>query len=262
MKKCIVLGASSFVGQYLLPLLAEKGIEVQSVGRATPKLYPADCLISLAPLWVLPPLFPSLAALGIKRIIAFSSTSRFSKQASPEPSEWAIAEKLTAAEQAMQQQSIPWTLLRPTLIYGDIPECPGKVVGTMLKIIQKFHCFPITGQSPGLRQPVHASDLAAACWAILNNSTTFNKAYNLSGGEVLSYKQMVERIFLTIGKNPCVISIPLSLLRVGIQLARLFPPYRFVNPQMADRAFQDLAFDHSEATRDFGYSPRGFFPIQ
>jgi uncharacterized protein YbjT (DUF2867 family) len=258
MKTCIVLGASSLIGQYLVPLLTAKGMQVQAVGRKTPKLYPADCLINLAPLWVLPPLIPQLSELGIKRVIAFSSTSRFSKEASPEAEELIVAEQLAAAEQAIAQLTIPWTIFRPTLIYGDIPDHPGKAVGTILNIIDRFHCFPVAGQAPGLRQPVHAADLAVACVAALDNPQTYNKAYNLSGGEVLSYYRMVERIFQAIGKKPRLISIPLGLLRMGIKMARLVPAYRFVNPQMATRTYQDLCFDHADATRDFGYQPRRF----
>jgi nucleoside-diphosphate-sugar epimerase len=288
---CIVLGATSLIGQYLVPVLLENGMRVQALSRntmsdlaatstspllswhqisdnllqTTPVLQSADCLISLAPLWILAPLIPQLSQLGVKRIVAFSSTSRFSKQTSPEPSELAVADQLATAEASVQaaceQAKIDWTILRPTLIYGDIvPDAAraGKALGTILKVIRRFHCFPLVGGAPGLRQPVHAADLAQACLATLQNPQAHNKAYNLSGGEILSYHRMIERIFQVMKKKPCLIPIPLSFLRVALKLAGFLPGYHFLTPEMANRTQQDLCFDHAEAMRDFGYQPRRF----
>jgi nucleoside-diphosphate-sugar epimerase len=267
----IVLGATSLIGHYLIPQLKQQGLKVQVLSRKQPSqpLQPADCLISLAPLWILPDLIPQAAAMGVKRVIAFSSTSRFSKQASPEPSELALAEQLASAEDAMalvcQKANIDWTILRPTLIYGDItPENPflaGKALSTILQIIRRLHCFPIVDQAPGLRQPVHAEDLANACLAVLNNPAAYNKAYNLSGGETLSYRQMIERIFYTLGKKPYLIPIPLVLLRAALKGMRFLPNYRFLTPEMANRTHQNLCFDHTEAIQDFEYQPRSFFRL-
>ena len=38
----------------------------------------------------------------------------------------------------------------------------------------------------------------------------------------------------------------------------LLPGKENVTPEMALRMNMDLCFDHSDATRDFGFSPRGF----
>jgi hypothetical protein len=93
---------------------------------------------------------------------------------------------------------------------------------------------------------------------LLNKPVSYNKAYNLSSGETLSYRQMVEKIFQILGKKPYFITIPLLLLRLVLKGARILPNYRFLTAEMANRTHQNLCFDHTEATQDFGYQPRSF----
>jgi hypothetical protein len=45
-----------------------------------------DIAIHAAPLWLLPPLLPSLRRLGVTRLIAFGSTSRHTKSRFPQRS--------------------------------------------------------------------------------------------------------------------------------------------------------------------------------
>jgi uncharacterized protein YbjT (DUF2867 family) len=111
-----------------------------------------------------------------------------------------------------------------------------------------------------LRQPVHADDLAGACIQALGESATINKTYNLSGGETLSYRDMVERIFCSLGKASHVLPVPEWLFTGAMRAIALLPGKQNVTPEMALRMNMDLCFDHSDATRDFGFCPRGFLP--
>ncbi|MBS1211978.1 MAG: NAD-dependent epimerase/dehydratase, partial [Proteobacteria bacterium] len=214
-----------------------------------------------APLTLLPGILAHLETTGIRRIIAFGSTSRFSKQESCDPHEREFALGLAESEQALaeycERTGTMWTVFRPTLIYGCGMD---KNITIIANFIRRFGFFPLIGDAGGLRQPVHADDLAAACLAVLNNEETFKRAYNLSGGETLSYRGMVERIFAAEGKRPRFLRIPLPLFRVGMELASVWPPYRHLSGEMAKRMTEDLCFPHEDAQRDFGYAPRAFEP--
>jgi nucleoside-diphosphate-sugar epimerase len=71
---------------------------------------------------VLPQYFPLLEAYGVRRVVALSSTSRFTKDDSSDPEEQAIALRLADAEACVQawaaSHGVEWIILRPTLIYG------------------------------------------------------------------------------------------------------------------------------------------------
>lgn len=284
----MVTGATSQIGYFLIPRLREAGYAVHAITRrrvaanrkldkaliwheadivsdqdALKKIAGATALIHLAPLGTLPPLVKGTAEMGIRRIVAFGSTSRYSKAASADPSERRLVRELIESEERLAREcsehGITWTLFRPTLIYGCGMD---KNVTTIATFIRRFGFFPIVGDGSGLRAPVHADDLAAACLTALDCPATANQAYNLSGGETLTYRQMVEAIFEKLGRKPRIIRIPRAAFAVLLKGATLFPAYWHVNLEMVNRMNLDLDFDHAAATRDFGYAPRNFKPAR
>jgi len=79
------------------------------------------------------------------------------------------------------------------------------------------------------RQPVHAEDLALACIAVLENDRTLNKAYILSGGEVIAYRDMVARIFGTLNRKPRIFNIHPVIYKCAVVVVKhILPRYAFV----------------------------------
>jgi len=221
-------------------------------------LEPIATLVHAAPIWLLPPLLHRLSDLGLRRVVAFSSTSRFTKRDSASPAERDLAQRLVAAEEAVgsigRDRAIAWTIFRPTLIYGGRDSSVSAIAG----LVRRLGFFPVAGAARGARQPVHASDLARAVVSVLDNATTFGKTYDLPGGETLTYAEMVARIARGMGRKPRLLHLPPAALRFALGLARLLPGLAYLSPQMADRMNEDLCFDDGPARRDFGYSPQGF----
>lgn len=283
-RRVIVSGASSQVGRFLLPKLVTAGAEVYALSRRAghdsakesavhwlradlgqpdlaETLPPADVLIHIASIQLLPALLPVAAAKGVRRVIVFSSTSRYGKARSADSKEVEFVTRLVRAEEAVEricnEHGIDWTIFRPTLIYGAGMDSN---VTTIAKLISKLGIFPVLGEAKGKRQPVHAEDLAKACVLALEASATFGKAYNLSGGEVLTYRQMVERVFAALEKKPRFVRVPMTAFHLAMKLVTLAPRYRDFSAEMARRMNEDLVFDHADAARDFGYAPRSFQP--
>ena len=105
-KRVLITGARGQVGLLALHHWLAAGAEVVALTRKAPLVFshprlswvqgdlaePAsfnslastfpETLIFTAPIWFLPPLLPSLARAGVKRVVAFSSTSVHSKKTS------------------------------------------------------------------------------------------------------------------------------------------------------------------------------------
>lgn len=278
-------GRTSIIGPLLMPLLLAQGMQVHALGRkplargdhrpglhwlaldladplrSTPDAS-AGTLIHTASLWLLPGWLEKFHACGVRRVIAFSSTSRFTKQASASPYELEVVNKLIDAEAHVaaecERLGMAWTIFRPTLIYGGISG--DRNVADIARLIRKLGFFPLFGSAGGRRQPVSAADLAQACVQSLAAPASYNKAYNLSGGETLAYIDMVRRIFEALERQPRFVRIPLAAFRLAVKLARLHPRFAHLTPDMALRMEADLVFDHSEAAHDFGYKPGTFDP--
>jgi hypothetical protein len=69
---------------------------------------------------------------------------------------------------------------------------------------------------------------------------------------------MVERVFEGLGRKPRILAVPPPVWRLGLVLAG--PLMKGATSAMGDRMAQDLTFDPSQATADFGWSPRAFRP--
>jgi nucleoside-diphosphate-sugar epimerase len=213
----------------------------------------------MAPIWVLPEYFTLLETHGARRIVALSSTSRYTKDASSELSEQALARRIAEAETRVcewaENRGVEWVILRPTLIYGLGGD---KNIAEIAHFIRRLGFFPLFGKALGLRQPIHVQDVAKACIEALQRPVSANKAYNISGGETLSYRDMVIRVFAAMGRNPRTLPVPLFVFRMALMLLRHLPRYRNWSVAMAERMNRDMVFDHSDADRDLAFIPRTF----
>jgi uncharacterized protein YbjT (DUF2867 family) len=120
-----VTGATSTIGSLLMPMLRERGVPVQALGRKPPAGQGADSwhfldladkagdvpaieaatLIHTASLWLLPGWLEKFHARGVRRVIAFSSTSRFTKLASASPYE--LEADVSHIARATRPRSLP-----------------------------------------------------------------------------------------------------------------------------------------------------------
>jgi len=282
-KKVGVFGATSLVGRCLLPLLVKSGWNVKAYSRREVNSTDPDIKwiqiplspeelhdpagesdtigfwICVASIWVLPDYFSMLEKQGARRIVAVSSTSIFTKSRSDSAEEKSTALKLSSAETRLEQWSadvgVEWIVLRPTLIYGRGMD---KNISEIVRLIRRLGFFPLLGKGDGLRQPVHAEDVATACLSALQKKDVANRAYNLSGGETLSYREMINCLFTALGRRPRLIHVPLGFFRLAAAMLRLFPRYHHLTSQMAERMNTDLVFDHADAGRDLNFHPRKF----
>jgi nucleoside-diphosphate-sugar epimerase len=284
-KRVGVLGATSLVGVCLLPLLTKAGWQVTAFSRkqaasaegnpewrrlpvagfsagVIPEFDAALSLpfwICLTPIWVLPDYFAWFDTQDIRRLVVLSSTSCFTKGESTDREEQALARRFADAEAQVRawanHAGVEFVILRPTLIYRLGLD---KNITVIARFISRFGFFPIFGQANGLRQPIHAEDVAGACIAALQSAGAANRDYNISGGETLTYRTMVTRIFLAFGRQVRFFPVPLSVFRLSIALLRFFPHYKNWSAAMAERMNSDMIFEHSDAERDLGFKPRKF----
>ncbi|MDG2520086.1 epimerase [Caulobacter segnis] len=273
----LVLGATSLIGRFLIERLATAGLDYYGLSREAPaddvrmirgdlseddlaqRLPPTKTVFSLSPIWLLPKALPALKAAGMKRLVAFSSTSRFTKISSRNAEEREVAQALADAEAETiafcEANKIAWTILRPTLIYAEGRD---RNVSRLAGLIRKLGFLPLSGEGGGLRQPVHAGDLAQGAVDAAASAKAKNRAYDLTGGETLTYRVMAQRVFEGLGRRPLIVSLPPWLWRIGLTVASPIMPG--VTAGMGERMEADLTFDSSEAARDFGWAPRDFHP--
>ncbi|MEJ2176884.1 MAG: glycosyltransferase [Gammaproteobacteria bacterium] len=278
----LVSGASTDLGQALLGKLTAAGNQVVAVSRSTagrpqsgrlrwlnsdyfalapladhPKL---DQWIHAAPIWTAREFAGAFARGAPERIIAVSSTSAAVKSDSGnKKDQQVVAELLTGEEwvaEYAESVGADYTILRPTMIYGG-PR--NKNINLVKRVIRLLGFFPMVGKGSGKRQPVHVDDVADACKKLLGKRSALER-YNIAGREQMSYRDMVERVFASLGKNPRFVVVSRPLARTILGLLSKIPGLTMLTPEIADRMSADQDFPIDEAVRDFGFDPREFNP--
>ena len=269
----LLLGASGLVGRAVLADAPERTVAVSRsvhAGGRAPSWVVADLYRDAIPFGgetVLSagPLDGLLAWLGrenprgLKRIVALSSTSVHTKQDSADPQERALAARLRDAEALLvawcASRGVRWTLLRPTLIYDD---AFAGALGRFVAIARRIGAVALPSDARGLRQPVHAADVAGAMRAALVRDAARDHAYDLPGGETLDYRRMVARTLAVAAPGARLLALSPWLFAFAAPAARRLPALAALTPEVLARMREDLVFDAGPATRDLGHAPRRF----
>ncbi len=218
-------------------------------------------VVSLLPLWILAQYLPRF--IGVGSIVAISSTSVFSKAHSADANERNLAALLATSEQVLKdwcaQSHAQWTVLRPTMIYDGKAD---RNIARMARFIRRFRMLPLAAPALGLRQPIHADDVAKAILGALDNPAARGQAFNLAGGETIPYRAMAERVFKALGMSPRLLMLPtrwlMAAFRVGAALGLLRE--RSFGGSIFLRMNEDLVFDAENGQRILNYAPRRFEP--
>jgi nucleoside-diphosphate-sugar epimerase len=277
--KSLVIGGTGLVGGYIVEHLVRNGERPLVLSRSSQQVKPdvdwvrgnlerpetLDCptvetIYCTANAVLLPAALPRFFSPFLKRIVVFSSTSVMTKLDSEVTTERDIIRRLADAEETIaaqcEQHNVGWTILRPTLIYAEGRDTN---ITPLSRVIRKFRFMPLVGGGLGLRQPVHAEDLAVGAIAAASSPAAENNVYSLPGGETITYREMIGRIFDGLRMPRRAVSIPAALWRASFVVAKpLFPN---ANVAMGIRMMKDMAFDSSAAVRDFGWNPRNFHPV-
>lgn len=267
----LVFGGSSQIGHFLLPRLVACGESVMAVSRAmrtrpadvewlqgqlpdaVPALPPVSAIVSFGPLLAFAEWLAATPLAGAPRVIATSSMSAETKRDSSVPAEREISRQLRDGEAALAaacaRHGCSWTVFRPTLVYGAGLD---KSLTPMARRAMRYRLFPLPA-GRGLRQPVHADDIAQAVVAALDCPASAGRILPIGGGERLTAGEMFARVHRSLPLASLPLPLPAWLLRLGRHgVPRLRGPLH--------RLDADLIADNGELLRLLGIRPRPFRP--
>ena len=157
---------------------------------------------------------------------------------------------------AMAKDKISLTILRPSMIYGDMCD---RNMSKFIKMIDSMRIVPVIAGGKCVIQPVNARDLGRAYYDVLTHpEITRNKQYDLTGDKPISMKDVLVTIGKDLTKDTIYISIPMQRSMCAAYLLKFLTFGKVDIVEKVLRMGEDRAFSHDLAKQDFNYTPMSF----
>jgi len=185
---------------------------------------------------------------GMKRLIAVSSTRVFSRA-------YADAQAIAEAEKLIERSGVPYTIIRPTMIYGTSED---RNISKFIRLVRKSPIVPLPGGGKAVFQPVHVDDLAGCIMAALTNRSSAGKTYDVAGGSAHTLREIVGIIAELLGKRVLTVPVPIGLAAAAATLQEKLLPRPLISREQVERLREDKRYDWADAAKDLGFAPRPF----
>ena len=153
-----------------------------------------------------------------------------------------------------ENYAIPYTIIRPTMIYGHQND---HNISKLSRILKKAPLFPLIGKGEKLIQPVFIDDLVRSYEIALLNERFYNSSYNIAGAEPITNRELFEKVSKSLDKKTIFIPISPNIFLVIIKLLALFK-LKIVSDEQIKRFQENKNIDIEKFVKDFGFTPRSF----
>lgn len=157
------------------------------------------------------------------------------------------------AEEAVKQSAIPYTIFRPSIIFGP----NDGFINQLADLVRTAPVVPIAGNGRSLFQPVSVAEVARSfAWAV-NNKESHGQTYDLGGPDILTYEEIIDIVQTQLGTAKRKVHLPTSLVGAVVTLSSPLP--KKLRPPVTREQLQMLDIDNctdSSATADLAGGPQ------
>ncbi|HEY3368188.1 MAG TPA: complex I NDUFA9 subunit family protein [Symbiobacteriaceae bacterium] len=179
-------------------------------------------------------------AAGVKRFLYMSGAGTRAGQTAP----WFLAK--LKAEAAVRGSGIPYTVFRPSWVYGPEDRSLNKFVA----FARLLPFIPVIGDGQGKVQPVFVDDLAEAVAASVGSSRAINQTYEIGGPEALTMDEIIRTMLSAMGKRKPLVHHPVWFMKLATVPMALLPTPP-LSPAAVDFILMEEPVDNTALLRDF-----------
>ena len=190
-----------------------------------------------------------LVGTQVSRVVLVSSQRLFSRVQCPS------VEEVRAGEAAARASDMPWTILRPTMIYG--PGDDGNI-SRLARHLERRRWVPVFGSGLQRHQPVYVEDVVEAALACLSCREAVGRSYDLAGAAALTYNELLDLVGEAIGVRPIKIHLPVRISLAALWGARAMGIPTPVSAAQVRRSQEDKTADLGAVHTDLEVRPLAF----
>ncbi len=176
-------------------------------------------------------------AAGVKRILHQSALG-----ARPDP-KLPYFDTKYRAEQYLQRSGLAYTILRPSVIFGEGDEFVNKLADLVRKplFVLPAPIVPVIGDGSTPFSPVWVGDFVEAAVSILDDPSRDGQIYEIGGPRRITYEQMMDEIMAVVGIKRTKLRVPAALMKLPVQVMDKVLP----NPPVTIEQLKMLSLDNS-----------------
>lgn len=154
-------------------------------------------------------------------------------------------------EMALAENFPKAVILRPSIVFG----ADDNFFNLFARLSVLLPCLPLIGGGVTKFQPVYVGDVAEAVMAAISRSDVEGKTYELGGPDVLTFKQLFERLFEQTGRRRALVCLPWGLASLQGRILSLFPKPIMTADQVESLKVDNIVSPGTLTLTDLGISP-------
>lgn len=158
------------------------------------------------------------------------------------------------AEELVRASGIPYTILRPSLIYGRGDQFTMR----LSEAVKISPVLPIIGSGKAKVQPIFIEDAVACIAKAVAGDAFLNKVYEIGGPEQLTYEEVTKAIAEAMGIKRPMLHMPMFFMRTMAKAAEAVLTKPPITTEQLLLLQEDNICDPHTIREVFGVEPVGF----
>ena len=145
-------------------------------------------------------------------------------------------------------------ILKPSIVYSVDDNFSTK----FMALLSSLPIMPLYYNGKTKFSPIHVTDLVDIIFNIIENKTE-NLVLECIGPEVITFREIIEKILSSINKKRILLPIPLPLAKLSAKFLQLLPNPLLTEDQLRLLKYDNFKSDNYKNNYDLGYIPRKKF---
>ncbi|MBS3153016.1 NAD-dependent epimerase/dehydratase family protein [Candidatus Woesearchaeota archaeon] len=158
------------------------------------------------------------------------------------------------AEDIVKRSGLNYTILRPSLVYGENSNSMRK----MVSLIDSFKFIPIVGNGEYKINPVHVNDVVSAILSSIESKKSIGKAYDILGKSEITFNEFVDMVSAKYNIHKRKVHIPIQLCLAVSSIGSILGPHFPLKKSFVLSLNSRYKGEISQARSDLNYHPIEF----
>ena len=146
------------------------------------------------------------------------------------------------------------TILRPSVVYS----VDDNFTTNFMTLLSRLPIFPIYYKGKTKFAPIHCSDLTDIIYNVISKKI-YSKIVECTGAEIISFKELLEKLQLLIGRKRLLIPFPLPIAKLTARFFEILPNPLLTRDQLRLLKYDNIPSGKYKTNSDIGIPSVRYF---